>query len=336
MLGAVAPQIPGPSPLRAAAKPPVPPTDPDDALDDTWDATIFLTYGTVSKVEAQVNDAQQAKKHPIGELPTPHLDRPFVMVPGWTTGPDALEPLASHLTRNQSNGGLTYFVKNGAFYTQDPKGNLLPVAGAPKDARVFEMVWSDTHQSPEHNLPELKENLNAITKATGFDKVDAQGYSMGGLDTRLYLEQGGNQINRFMMLGTPNHGTSFGSMVVHVLDNKVEWASKLAGVGANDRESMEWLRDEAHSPELQQLNADWGRELSQVQQAIIVGTDQLSTPTSHALGGMGPGDGTVPAGSLPLPNVKTVLVHEPMSHGSLNADESIEKLRDDFFGWRLS
>ena len=268
--------------------------------------------------------------------PTPEIDRPFVLVPGWTTSTKTLQGIGNLLTHDKANGGEIYYVKQGQILEQDAKGDLEPIKGSAKDGRVFEMVLSDTRQSPDKNLPELQENFDAISKATGFSKVDAEGYSQGGLDARLYLDNGGDHVNKFMMLGTPNHGTAFGEKVIGALDHHLGLFEKIGHLSEADRGSMEWLREEQHSPELQKLNADWSAEAARTNGVLSVGNDGLATLAPGDLPiELQKGDGTVPVSSLGgLPGLQTALIHNHIQHGVLNDSADVEKIRANFFGWQ--
>lgn len=291
----------------------------------------LVGYGLIYRIEGKLTESRETLYQPSEKLPTPTLPRPFVLVPGWTTSHRNFNTLTEHLTRDGANGGETYFVKLGQFYTRNTDGDLVPLTAPPANARVFELVWSDTHQSPDKNLPEMRQNLEAICNATGFDKVDAEGYSMGGLDTRLYLDQGGDRINRHMMLGTPNRGTRFGDLVLDVLDRDVKWAKKFADIGENDRDSMYWLRQEANSPLLQDLNSRFPQQAQRVP-TLSVGANIMPTAGQSWFTR---GDGLVPASSLELPGCTTLVLHEAMQHGRLNDDPTVQHVRAVFFGWGL-
>lgn len=291
----------------------------------------LVGYGLVYRAEGKLTESRETLYQPSEKLPTPTIARPFVLIPGWTTTHRNFNTLTDHLTRDGANGGETYFVKQGNFYTRNADGDLQPLATPPPNGRVFELVWTDTHQSPDKNVPEMRQNLEAICQATGFDKVDVEGFSMGGLDTRLYLDQGGDRINRHMMLGTPNRGTRFGDLVLDVLDRDVQWAKKFADIGENDRDSMYWLRQEANSPLLQDLNSRFPQQAQRVP-TLSVGANIMPTAGKSWFTR---GDGLVPATSLELPGCTTLVLHEAMQHGRLNDDATVQHVRAIFFGWRL-
>ena len=290
----------------------------------------LVGYGLIYKAEGKLTESRETLFQPSKTLPTPSITRPFVLISGWTTTHKNFNTLTDHLTHDGANGGQVYFVKQGQFYTQGDDGELV-AAPPPTGGRVFEMLWSDTHQSPTRNLPEMQQNLEAICAATGFDKVDVEGFSMGGLDTRLYLDQGGTRINRHMMLGTPNRGTRFGELALDVIDKKVGWAQKFAGISENDRESMLWLREEANSPLLQDLNSRFAQQTRQVP-TLTVGANIMPTAGTN---GLTWGDGLVPSSSLGLPGSNTLVLHEAMQHGRLNDDAAVQHVRALFFGWGL-
>jgi pimeloyl-ACP methyl ester carboxylesterase len=289
--------------------------------------------GLLYTSETRVTGLWDHWRHPLEKLPTPAIEHPFVLVPGWSTKPSKFTQLTDLLTRDGANGGQTYLVQRGKFFTLNPEGKLEPLTAPPPQAKVFEMVWTDTRQSPDRNLPEMRQNLDAICKATGADKVDAEAYSMGGLDARLYLDKGGSQIGRLLMLGSPNHGTGFGDIAADALDRGVDWATKLGGLSSDDRESMQWLREEAHSPQLQDLNSRWKQQEARVDEVLSVGTERAPTPRdAHGLR-LNWGDGLVPASSLSLPDTKTIVFHQAMAHGILNDDQKVQHARCAFFGW---
>lgn len=301
------------------------------AVANTVAGVRLVGFGLIYRLEGHLTETRETLYRPSDRLPTPTIDRPFVIVPGWSTQPKAFDALTKLLTRNGANDGQTYFVKQGQFYTLDADGTLQPLSAPPTQGRIFEMVWTDTRQSPARNLPEIRANLEAICNATGYDKVDIEGYSMGGLDTRLYIDQGGSRVNRFMMLGTPNHGTRFGDLVADVLDRDVKWAIKFAGISGADRESMNWLRQEKNSPLLTDLNSRAGQQ-QRVAPTLSVGTDVMPTAGRR---GLTRGDGLVPSSSLGLPGGNTIVLHEAMQHGRLNDDPTVQHVRSVFFGWGL-
>lgn len=304
-----------------------------NAVSSTLAGVRMVYYGEIYNTENAITEYRESKSCMLEGLPVPQIQRPFVIVPGWTSTPDNFDHLVHFLTRDGANGGQPYFVKQGAFYTLDDNGQLQPTASPPTPGRVFEIVWTDTRHSPDQNLAEMRQNLDAICNCTGADKVDAEGYSMGGFDARLYIDQGGPQINRFMMLGTPNHGTRFAELVLPVLEKNVTWAQKLAGVSMDDYDAMQWLREEKNNPRLQDLNSRWDQQRAAVR-TLAVGTTVMPTP-AETVTGLGWGDGMVPHQSLSLPDGDTIVLNDAMNHGRLNDDATVQHIRALFFGWKL-
>jgi pimeloyl-ACP methyl ester carboxylesterase len=60
--------------------------------------------------------------------------------------------------------------------------------------------------SSEDHANELKSFIDQVKGVTGYDKVNLVGFSKGGLDARVYLEDGGEDVQNLIMIGTPNAG----------------------------------------------------------------------------------------------------------------------------------
>ena len=71
------------------------------------------------------------------------------------------------------------------------------------------VAWDYDHtQSNETTADELAELVDQTLAATGADKVDIVTHSMGGLNSRWYLRNGGDgKVDDWVSLGGPNHGT---------------------------------------------------------------------------------------------------------------------------------
>lgn len=294
----------------------------------------FIVPGLVYKAEGSLSKLKEQIATPFAHTPVPTIKRPFVLIPGFGTSTDQFLPLTSHLTRDGANGGQTIYVKQGQFFSRDEAGNLISMASCPKGAKVFEMVFSDNKQSPSKNLPEMQANFSAIKKATGYHSFDAQGYSMGGIDARLYIDQGGKSIHRLMLLGTPNRGAGFATKAEAIIDQNVGWAMKFGGILPTDREALEWLKPESSNPQLADLNSRWAQQAAAVP-TLTVGTDTQPTPSILPGRGEVAGDGLVSAESLQLPGGDCVILHDLEQHGHLNNDDTIQQLRAAYFGWNV-
>ncbi len=76
------------------------------------------------------------------------------------------------------------------------------------DLLGFTVSESKTDSIDTYTL-RLKEIIDSTKKITGRDKVDIVAHSMGGLVVRRYIQVfGGDSIDKFIMIGTPNQGIS--------------------------------------------------------------------------------------------------------------------------------
>lgn len=75
---------------------------------------------------------------------------------------------------------------------------------------VYPAPWDWRHNIEEAWKIYLKPKIDEAKRATGYDKVDVVAHSMGGLVTRAYIqsEAYANDIDRFIMIGTPNRGST--------------------------------------------------------------------------------------------------------------------------------
>lgn len=135
-------------------------------------------------------------------LPTsapPSLDRPVVFVHGFTGDPHQFDPMTDWL----ASGGRN---KDGGIV--DPN-KLDRLDGS---ANLFSIQFSRSFNGIEKNSEELKKTIEAICRATGKSEVDVVVHSLGGLDTRDYLRENDEKVRRFVMIGTPNHGSQLSNL----------------------------------------------------------------------------------------------------------------------------
>ena len=91
--------------------------------------------------------------------------------------------------------------------------------------------------SIDHYLPAITEAIETLARDSGCDQVILVAHSMGGLISRAWLsEHGNNRIAAIITLGTPHHGTALAR----------------GGIGINARQ-MCCAADQTPSPWLQQL-----------------------------------------------------------------------------------
>lgn len=272
----------------------------------------------------------------LNDLPPAKIERPIVLVPGWQTPQDRFDHLAEKLTGNGANGGRVYFVRNGEFFSDLECTKQLMVKDA--DARVFVAVFPRPNTPPHETASDLAASLKAIQGLTGSAKIDVTGYSMGGLATRVYLDQGGDAIGKFMMLGSPNQGASMARSALGLLDLQAQgydtdWLLSRKPITEADRQALGWLRPVNTNPQLADLNTRWDQQKSRVENVRVLGS--RSRPT------LGPaflptlGDGTVPAASLTPPGESAVYLNDSShrNHGLLFSNPDTYMEMRDFFGW---
>lgn len=178
---------------------------------------------------------------------------------------------------------------------------------------------------------ELATNLSAVKKVTSTETLDVSAYSMGGLSTRNYLDVGGKDINKLMILGTANKGTEFASWAKRILQRDIRWAVNMAGLVPADIPALTELSPVEDNPYLQDLNERWPQQRERVAEVLVVAGE--GTPTADA--GWNPftkGDGLVPTDrSAPPGEEPTVLQGQHHSH--LNNSPEVYETMTGFFGW---
>lgn len=305
-------------------------------VEDTLVLSQYVGAGQLYKMEDARLGQELSSRPPMAGEPRVALDRPFVMVPGWTTERERFAALSSKLTEGGANGGRVYYVRDGAFFTDFELVHQAS-GGVPKDARVFEVILRDKHAPPDVVAGELDRNFDAIRQATGAEKVDVDAYSMGGLGTRVYLDRGGRAVGRLMMLGTPNNGTRFAELARHILRRDIQWAMSMAGLTVADLPALDWMTvdDPAGrlNPRLHDLNSRWPQQRQHLEAVEIVGGQGQLTPASHGWRLFTAGDGLVPVESLSLPGTPARVVEGEKHHGYLNNDAATYREMIRFFGW---
>lgn len=117
-----------------------------------------------------------------GNAPTPPTPYPVVLVHGWTVAGD--DTLASSEFR---------FLKSYADRDGIP---MFYVQGVKPENTLYQ------------NAAVIRDEIARVKQETGADKVNLVGFSMGGMNSRAYLETSlyGNDVNRVIILGTPQAG----------------------------------------------------------------------------------------------------------------------------------
>lgn len=117
-----------------------------------------------------------------GNAPNPPEPLPVVLVHGWTVaGDDTLETSEFRFLKSYAErDGIPMYYARGV----SPKNTLY------------------------QNASVIRDEIARVKKETGADKVNLIGFSMGGMNTRAYLETSlyANDVNRAIILGTPQAG----------------------------------------------------------------------------------------------------------------------------------
>ena len=224
------------------------------------------------------------------ELPeenAPKLQKPVLLVHGFNSGASTWENMHTWLVRDGVN-------KDG--------GVISPNSGqVNSDGRVFAMQFSRSCNSLANNAAELREAIDRITAATGSKEIDVISHSMGGLDTRAYLDQGNEKVDHLVMLATPNRGS-----VLADLDLKFrEWG--LNTIPKEDdpliRAALKDLGEvrEGNNPNLTLLNQNFDRQKSRAKMLVIAGNGRPTLASRYRV--TIKGDTTVSRESATLPGV---------------------------------
>lgn len=102
--------------------------------------------------------------------------------------------------------------------------NLLRLDGIPHYAAHF---VDGQCGSSEIHANELRQIVEQVKQETGSEKVNMVGFSKGGLDARVYLEDGSNNVENLIMIGTPNGGAplAYWDFICHPAANDLEFGS---------------------------------------------------------------------------------------------------------------
>jgi pimeloyl-ACP methyl ester carboxylesterase len=275
--------------------------------------------------------------NPLKELPVAQVQRPVMLVPGWDTPHDRFRPLTDKLTEGGANGGHTYYVKDGQFYSDQDCNFALASDQIPADAKVFVTVLHSTSESPHTSAPQIRANLEAIGRLRPGPVPDVIAYSQGGLATRQYLNSGEDaRVGRLMFVGTPNLGAGLASLsnFVYQAQDKgynVDYLLADQNLDSEDRDSIEFMT--VGSEPLQRLNAGWEQQMARTEGYAVVGSQQ--TPTFHyGFPPIKPGDRLVPAENLAPPGVAPTFVEGQYSeHATLPFHPDVYREMLNYFCW---
>lgn len=280
----------------------------------------------------------------IAEQPDVTLNRPLLFVPGFQSKEGCFDSLTEKLTGQGANGGQVYYLDGNHVYLD--AHCKIPAKTLDSEARVFVLALGANRDSPPIVAGLLSRALEQIHQASG-QKVDVTGYSMGGLATRLYLDRGGKDIGKFMMVGTPNQGSPLADLGLGLLDQQA--AGKSVGwllsqspkpLNPSDRSCLSWLTPTSkpdRNPALEDLNSRWQNQRTAVEDVEVVGSANLTTLRFDFKPGRG--DGTVPVESLAPSSETPVFLLDDKAHGrhgKLLESATLYQEMTRFFGWQPS
>ncbi len=303
-------------------------------MDTFLKSAYFVAGGAAFKAAKFVGEAWQGWKGLEGS-PRVNLERPVVFVPGFTTPMDPYLPLLEHLTSEGGNGGQAYFVRAGQIYS-DPQCQQPVPSGTRPEAKVFVVVPHSRYDTPPDFVAQLKPDLEKVREFAQAPLADMVGYSMGGISSRLYLDQGGTGVGKLLMVGTPNQGSRVASMAHWAVKNNIGWAMAIAGHAPAALSALEWLRGvEEGNPQLSDLNSRWPEHRAGLEDACVIGSGDLPTP-GYASWGWSRGDTAVEQKALTLPGLSVRLVSGGLtkSHETLMADPDVFAEMSQFLGWK--
>ncbi len=278
---------------------------------------------------------------PIEGAPKVELERPLVMVPGYRSKADCFDSMANTLIQDGQNGGRWYLLEDGAVFDSENLDQSLLVI--PENARVFVTRFEGNVEAPDQAAGTLSGYIGQVTEATGQEKVDVQGYSMGGLISRGHLDQQDDpKVGKLMQVGTPNQGSELARLATLYLEERPDEFGEVGSfeknmVDGNDHAAASWLQPVGEAnPRLQELNSRWETQREKLEGFLVVGSDSKRT--------LGPnlslerGDGIVHAQSLNLPGEQPVMLDPELrlAHGELMHSPQVFQEAQSFFGWRLA
>jgi len=308
-----------------------------------FQVAIDALVGSLSSLAGMALSLTRAQAPPsIAEQPEVTLGRPMLFVPGFQSKEGCFDHLTEKLTGQGANGGRVYYLDGNHIYLDAHCKERAPTVDS--SARVFVLALGPNRDSPPIVAGILSRALEQISECSG-EKVDVTGYSMGGLATRLYLDRGGKDIGKFMMVGTPNQGSPLADLGLGLLDQQA--AGKSVGwllsqspkpLNPSDRSCLSWLtptHKPNRNPALEDLNSRWQAQRTAVEEVEVVGSANLTTLRFDFRPGRG--DGTVPVESLaPSAETPVVLLDDQAHarHGKLLESATLYQEMTRFFGWQ--
>jgi triacylglycerol esterase/lipase EstA (alpha/beta hydrolase family) len=223
------------------------------------------------------------------ELPkeeAPKLNKPVLLVHGFNGDPGNWQNMRTWLTRSGEN-------KDG--------GVITPNTPIDPDAKVYTMQFARPFNPVSNNTSELRQAIDRIAASTGSAEVDVVAHSMGGLDTRLYLDQGNEKVDKLVMIATPNGGSVLADIELTFRDLGVPFIPR-----TDDPLVRQALTDcsevrDNNNPLVAQLNKTWSRQKDRANIFLITGNGRPTLANRYTLTLRG--DGVVPQKSVHLDGV---------------------------------
>ena len=308
---------------------------PASFLNDLKASSQFAVNGIIYKRAGTKAQKINATNPPLDGAPKVRLEDPLVIVPGWTTNPDKFDYLVGHLTADGANGGRAVYLKQGQAFGDQACQEPTAIKNSDK---VFVTVFESNIDSPDASAPQLEQALNFV-KASGLEKIDVLGYSMGGLSVRKMLDKGDMSLDQVAFLGTANRGSRFGTLSKYIIERDINWAMSLGGLSGSHLPAMDWLQtlDEnapESNPKLHALNQNLERQMSHANEFISIGSQDIPTASAKLFGRV-EGDGLVPTTSISLPGLPTKVLEGKGNkhHGNLPHDRDVFATLTEFFDW---
>jgi pimeloyl-ACP methyl ester carboxylesterase len=231
------------------------------------------------------------------DSPPPALPRPVIFLHGFGGKGERWDHVMEWLSSGEEpvnkSGGV---IQAGHFDGLDPEANL------------FSLTLSRGYNPIEKNKDELKEAVEAVLAKTGAKEVDLVVHSLGGLNSRHYLQDADERVNKLVMHGTPNHGSALANLEMFFRENfgfpvfpRSDDPDLRKVLGQLSVDKLDGDK-QPKNPFLRELNNDWENQRAAADVLLIAGAGY---PT--ATGGPGLtifGDGVVTRSSSKLDGVE--------------------------------
>lgn len=300
------------------AKPPAAPANtPAAAPQESWIAQAYGKFANNVLVRKnwEIADAmaQSAKAKGLTALvPLPAaapktLQRPVVMIPGFSMDASSYDRMAQYLSKNPANGqAAVYVAADQQFHRGSASGEVMSPADV-ASAKIFEVQFSDPFSGSAAKGDEITAAMDAIQQAKGGSSldVDVVAHSAGCtnfrnyLDTRSDAEKAKIHVQHAVLIGPASHGTLMGD------------AGAVGGGVLGPEVKAAAAELEPSSPLVKGLNQRWDDQKKQVSGGFsIIGVEARdlgrvlpNTPDwgKHKLA---PGDGFMPVDQLAMPGAR--------------------------------